>query len=598
MYPAEYPAEIQKEVKTPSEGAGETQAQSSVHYEGNETTALASSQGKVGGGVAQTQVSGTYTGGGSFSAQAQTSDSLRGAQSQIQGGNKGATSTAQGRAGTSQTQAQVQLGTETGATIAESQTSGSNFATNTQVQAGTAGGLADAQSKGTGSTSSQAQIGFLPYDGSTDDQKTPYKGGGTASAQSSGISGQSQSQIEGSFRYGIKYSGAAQAGSGVTGLTFPKLSVPGSIYNATNLLRNSHPNYTSQSISRKEVINANAQPKNGLQTDGPLTPQIQRGNLNNSHNVQHSANKYLEQDNSKTPINSIGSLPENTGLQPEKESPVLKYPTLDEDIDEDSYDEEYGDEEEDEEPPILSRRSGGNHGTSATTKTTPTTTTTTTTTAVPPVYTETRQPPTQTQQIILTSDNKHDTHIIQDSSGSLKPGDILQPGQEVPGTGGYTIPNGFRGRVTSVAGDKTIASAPNGGQAQTQTVVITPGSGSITVSGNPHNPYRSYQKFQQQPPSYSPGPITYPFTAGKNGLLRTQDGRNYDSFVTVTNSVTGQLNGQQENINKKLTHTYYTKSSTCGYFTFTCTAVSGSNGRTKICRPRPQTNPDGTPCGY
>lgn len=47
---------------------------------------------------------------------------------------------------------------------------------------------------------------------------------------------------------------------------------------------------------------------------------------------------------------------------------------------------------------------------------------------------------------------------------------------------------------------------------------------------------------------------------------------------------------------KKYAHTYYTKSSSCGYFAFTCTAVSGSNGRTKICRPKPQVRPDGTPC--
>lgn len=43
----------------------------------------ASAQGKKNGGTAQTQVSGTYSGKGSFSATAQTSDDERSAQAQV-----------------------------------------------------------------------------------------------------------------------------------------------------------------------------------------------------------------------------------------------------------------------------------------------------------------------------------------------------------------------------------------------------------------------------------------------------------------------------------------------------------------------------------
>lgn len=48
---------------------------------GGEVSATA--QGTKNGGTAQTQVSGTYTGKGSFSATAQTSDKERSAQAQV-----------------------------------------------------------------------------------------------------------------------------------------------------------------------------------------------------------------------------------------------------------------------------------------------------------------------------------------------------------------------------------------------------------------------------------------------------------------------------------------------------------------------------------
>lgn len=65
-----------------------------------------------------------------------------------------------------------------------------------------------------------------------------------------------------------------------------------------------------------------------------------------------------------------------------------------------------------------------------------------------------------------------------------------------------------------------------------------------------------------------------------------------DSYVTVTKSVTGSMdnskNPPQEN--KNFQSTYYTKSSTCGYFTFSCNIVYGANGRSKICRPKAPAN--------
>lgn len=65
-----------------------------------------------------------------------------------------------------------------------------------------------------------------------------------------------------------------------------------------------------------------------------------------------------------------------------------------------------------------------------------------------------------------------------------------------------------------------------------------------------------------------------------------------DTYVTVTKSVSGSLDSSKTptSDDKKFESTYYTKSSTCGYFTFSCNIVYGSNGRSKICRPKAPAN--------
>lgn len=52
-----------------------------------------------------------------------------------------------------------------------------------------------------GQTSSQAQIGFRPESASTSQPANIFNGGGQASAQSGVHSGQSQSQIQGNFKW-------------------------------------------------------------------------------------------------------------------------------------------------------------------------------------------------------------------------------------------------------------------------------------------------------------------------------------------------------------------------------------------------------------
>lgn len=83
-------------------------------------------------------------------------------------------------------------------------------------------------------------------------------------------------------------------------------------------------------------------------------------------------------------------------------------------------------------------------------------------------------------------------------------------------------------------------------------------------------------------------------TSSKNQLNDNETKVNIkpDSFVTITKSVSGSLDNASTTPtdDKKFESTYYTKSSTCGYFTFSCNIVYGSNGRSKICRPKTPTN--------
>lgn len=106
-------------------------AQSETAVKNGEATA--SAQGKRHGGNAQTQVSGSYSSGGTFSANAQTSDKERSAQAQVTGNKDGALSSAQGTGGTAKSQSQVQVNEKTGATSATSQSGGSSHESQSEV---------------------------------------------------------------------------------------------------------------------------------------------------------------------------------------------------------------------------------------------------------------------------------------------------------------------------------------------------------------------------------------------------------------------------------------------------------------------------------
>ncbi|XP_076649120.1 uncharacterized protein LOC143356935 isoform X2 [Halictus rubicundus] len=528
-----------------------SQASSSVKQTDSGTQASASSQGAYGQGTAQSQVTGTYSGSGSFSAQAGSSDTKKSAQTEISGDKEGATSNAQGSGGYGKSQAQVQLDSESGATSTNAQSSGWNHGTNSQVQASSKGGMADAQANGEGSTSSQAQIGFQPYlktDENVERHSRPFRGGGTASAQSGMHRGQSQSQLEGSFQYGITYTGAAQAGSGSGAaasrkpfkfnLTNTELFKPFKPYNTPQITKN---NESSLTNTPSDIDYDQDKSSQGLQPSS-------------------SSRKTVFANATRETSRSVANKQNHSGERIQTDDTMY------------DYDEEYdGDDYDASQIHASNAKYSKNY------------------------ITEQNNSDYQSQMIHVASGNQYDVRVHQDST-MAQPGDMLQPGQSLSG---YTIPPGFRGRVKSVAGDETIAHGD--GKSQSQSVSLTP----IATTHENKSPSSETRSLKTNHERLAENHILTKEKHQKHNpfqLQNQQTSTDYSksanvpikpSYYTITNSFAGKMDGK--NSPKKYEHRYYTKSSTCGYFTFSCNIVHGSHGRTKICKPKIPTHPDGSP---
>ncbi|XP_078042964.1 uncharacterized protein LOC144473192 [Augochlora pura] len=530
-----------------------SQASSSVKQTDSGTQASASSQGIYGQGTAQSQVTGTYSGSGSFSAQAGSSDTNKSAQTEISGGKDGATSNAQGSGGYGKSQAQVQLDSESGATSTGAQSSGWNHGTNSQVQASSRGGMADAQANGEGSTSSQAQIGFQPYlktNEKLEKHSRPFHGGGTASAQSGTYRGQSQSQLEGSFQYGITYSGAAQAGSG-SGAAASRKPFKFNLTD-TELFKSFKP-YNNPPITRNnESSIASTSPENDYNQDKP-TQGLQPSS---------SSRRTVFANATKETSRSVDNKQNQSGEKLHTDDTMYDY---DEEYDGDDYDASQGQ--------TSNAKYSKNY------------------------VVEQNNSDYQSQMIHVAAGKQYDVHVHQDSTAP-QPGDMLQPGQSFSE---YTIPPGFRGKVKSVAGDETIAHGD--GKSQSQTVSLTPLKTGINHENkSPSSETRSLKTNHER---LAENHILTKEKHQKQNSFNHQHQQTHTdrsksanvpmkpSYYTVTNSFAGKMDSK--NSPKKYEHRYYTKSSTCGYFTFSCNIVYGSNGRTKICKPKMPTYPDGTP---
>lgn len=488
------PGQVYQPGGYPVDDGSNSHALSSVKQGKGGTQASASAQGKFGKGTAQSQVSGTYTGGGSFSAAAGTNDDNKSAQTQVSGGKEGAISNAQGSGGLGKSQAQVQLGSDSGATSTNAQSSGWNHGTNSQVQASSKGGMADAQANGEGQTSSQAQIGFQPYmkkEEKPEKSSQPFRGGGTASASSGTYRGQSQSQIEGSFKYGITYTGAAQAGSG-SGAAASRKPFNFSDTN-TEFFKKFKPyeppsitNDKTDSTTHSSETNYDLEDRQGLQTSSTSRKTV------------------------------VATLSKMAAKKDEKKQ-VEKH-KVDDNYDDDDY-EEYEDED-------LNYTSPG-----------------------------------KTTSDDLSSHNfVKETSIIQDN-------DDLPPDESLPG---YVISPGYHNSKsgTQFTSDKSIAQENKSAFSETRSLKTGYDKKSSAKNHN-HDLKSSTEKSSN-------------VTAVKT------------NYYTVSNSIAGKMEDGKPPT-KNYEHRYYTKSSTCGYFTFSCNVVYGSNGRTKICKPKVPTHSDGTP---
>lgn len=556
----------------------DSEAEASVSQSVNGTVANASSRGGNDKGRAQTNVHGAYTGSGSFSAQAEISSENKAALSEVTGDKKGASSTAQGSGKKNKSQANVQLGSETGSILTGSQSEGAMHSSNTQVQGSVKGGMADAQARGPGSTSSQAQIGFTPYkqgDKSHDTQQIPFVGGGTSSAQSNSRTGQSQSQLHGTFKYGITYNGAAQSGASLNKdavfpnrLPFDKIDV----YDENNkninvdLLSTAKPIESESEPPHTETVPFDSSFYTTIGTD-----VLEDKTLNNNGHLYEDG--HTHSDHHKTEAELI---------TPTRIPPVESRRSFQTTYSTNNADYEYTTDRDDPPPDDYDVDDGfGNDGSEGDQNDF-------NNYNELPHDAETHQSlhsPRRkgldlrqttggnTQHIVLGSLKDHDAQITQQNSERPDESRVYQPGERIPGTGGYTIPLGFTGSVKSVASkDKTFVVGSKDSPSQAQTVTLTPGTGKVKYT------YPSY------------GRNIHPKDLRSLSSPKSDD----DRYLSVSKSVTRSLD-DQNNIRKQYSHTYYTKSSSCGYFTFTCTMVSGADGRKKICRPKIPTNPDGTP---
>lgn len=537
----------------------DSEAEASVVQNANGTLASATSKGGNEKGHAQTNVQGTYTGSGSFSAQADISDETKGAHSEVEGGKHGAKSNAQGKGRNNLSQASVQLGSETGALQTMAESKGNIHSSNSNVQGSVKGGMADAQARGPGSTSSQAQIGFTPYsekDKSHELLKTPFVGKGVASAQSSGRSGQSQSSLDGTFKYGIKYSGAAQAGASVdkdavfpNRLPFNNLDVYDENEKNINVNTERIPETTilpTQKNNEEETMNS-SESRYSTHThsehhkpDIPVVPPA--GSAGSRRSFKTNTRVEYEYTTAKDDNTLDDYYPEGGYTGDGGETGDGDY-TIDTNYDEYTRESDLTHQSLHNKKGIdVQQSTGGN-----------------------------------TQHIVLGSLNKHDAVITQKSSERPDESRIYQPGERIPGTGGYTIPIGFTGSVKSVASkDKTYVVGYKDSPSQAQTVSVTPGSGKVKYV-------------------YPSIPSAYGRNVNPPALRSLQNNKaDNNKYVSVSKSVTRDMDAEN-NIRKQYSHTYYTKSSSCGYFTFTCTMVSGVDGRKKVCKPKIPTNPDGTP---
>lgn len=127
-------------------------------------------------------------------------------------------------------------------------------------------------------------------------QSTPFRGGGTASAQSGRSTGQSQSQIQGRFNYGISYTGAAQAASGSKDgvQSFRKLPKPDGVF---QLGSGEELNKRSATLGSSNSATEERSQQDKKKVLSDVQHVHQQGNINGYSQTQHSARPVYAAEN-------------------------------------------------------------------------------------------------------------------------------------------------------------------------------------------------------------------------------------------------------------------------------------------------------------
>lgn len=501
-------------------------------------------------------------------------DSFSQAETSVKNGE--AMASAQGRknGGTAQTQVSGTY-TATGSFSASAQTSDSDRSAQSQVSGGKDGALSSAQGTGgvgksqsqvqvnskTGGTSATSQSGGLGHEsqsevvanekggladaqssgpgqtssqaqigfrpqGEDNGQVNIFNGGGQSSAQSGAHSGQSQSQISGNFNFGISYHGAAQAASG----------------------------------NKEQVSRYREKGKQLFQSIGLF------GKTNNGASVRRESDVVDPQGlrlrtSQQSAVSDFQSLVPKPNEEPE-------YEEEDEEYEEDDY------ETTDTIPVGVEAKSRKTSGDDEEKKTTivelppPTVPAITTTVRPNRNYninngngkTFSQNTPTQKQTTVVSNLDKY--RVVQTQNGKTTVHDAATE----------KIPSGF----SDIHGQQT-------------TVAHQESSTPVTTNEVPSTTPKLNTRYL---PSKHLDANGNRISTGSRGSGGGKHQPNPDSYISVTKQVTGiDENSKVPAIpGKNYESTYYTKSSTCGYFTFSCNIVYGENGRSKICRPKPPTN--------
>lgn len=502
--------------------------------------------------MAHTAVDGSYSGTGTFAASAQTGDELKSSKTSVSGSPQGSQSVAQSHGGREQAQTQVSMGLDGSGTSAISTSQGLVYGTNTQVQAGLAGGIADAQSRGPGATASQAQIGFLPRN---QDQPNPYRGGGTATSQSGPLTGSSTAEIEGSYRYGISYKGAAQAASG---RPLPQSTMRLQAMKAFNESQSVEEQYTRETNSSSSVIDGKGSSSTGRTLTEQEVEMLARQTA--AHSIVFNETLTISTLNETVTFDST-----NTEVRPPTGSPNSS-PATPTATDDDSS----------KEPNSLRGD----------------------TTFTPP-----HQQQASTPAPVAGGGGVEDFDEYEDYEDEEETefDDGHQQGQRPPKyvDGAPRLPERgdlFSSRPTPKAEMESIPQ-------QQQNAVKDTVKDATKAKGGGKKGKAGKRNMMRQGGRRS----------NNRSLVRSGDtvsGPVPEGFVSVTKSVTGQLPagaganspgavtaGGDAGDPKTFSHTYFTAASACGFFSYSCNEVSGAMGKTNICKPgTTPTKMDGTPC--